>query len=398
MASWVPPSRRVRPSCTGRESMSDITAFEDWPTYMASHPLLTRDDEWASLAVSLMGIPTYTQPVPYIVRTWEVEGTALGDFPEGVPAVGDATEASLTITEYAWDCGFGPQNHGYLIHLTRLDPATLPGLMHYHSHNRIKVIGAYRDLPLSQWDLGEQAELARQYGPRQFATVATLAALKGYAVFCPDTFSWGARRFGLDSPRLREYDNRLASAGEPSWRRYDDVSAFHEHIVAKAATDLGTSYSGMIAYDDLMSLDVARTILGATPSTAIGHSGGGGRSIMSSALNPDVCRVGVLNMMTTLADLLPDHVATHSWLLHIPGLARAADYPDLAANRRTQDLFVLYGRRDSLFPPKGMAAAHRRLTSLFAGEPGTYTSTFLDCDHDLTAEGASAVLTWLSQK
>ncbi|MDR0849714.1 MAG: hypothetical protein LBN10_11890 [Propionibacteriaceae bacterium] len=374
--------------------MSDITGYEDWPAYMATHPLLD-GDEWTSLAARLMGIPTFDKPNPYIVRTWEVSGSDLGPVPETVeiPGLSEGKD-TLTITEYAWDCGFGPRNHGYLMHLTGTNPTTLPTLMHLHSHNLIKSIGAYRDLPLSADDHCEQAEIARHYRQGQSATLATLAALKGHAVFCPDTFSWGARRFTLDSPRLLPYVDLLSAADSPLWRRYDDLAMFHEHIAAKASIDLGTTYPGMIAYDDLISLDIARALLGSTPAV-MGHSGGGGRATNLSALCPDISRVGVLNMMTTLAGLLPDHVATHSWGVHIPGLARVSDLPDLAANRRKADLFVLYGLRDALFPAQGMSDAHNRLTRLFTDQPGHYTAQFLDCDHDLTPEGMAAALTWL---
>ncbi len=72
------------------------------------------------------------------------------------------------------------------------------------------------------------------------------------------------------------------------------------------------------------------------------------------------------------------------------GWARHGDWPDLAACRAPSPLLVQYDLDDELFTPEGMAAAHDRLTRIFAdiGAPDTYTGQFYPGPHRFDSDDA----------
>ena len=319
----------------------------------------------------LLGVPEPTaNPGARSVREWDAHD-------------------NLHVTELAWDVGFGPDAHGWLVHRNGAMVKDMPGVVVFHSHGGVKSIGALRDVPLSPDTTDDTPELAasRAYQATQatdFGIVGRLAS-RGVAVFVPDTFSWGSRRFNLalTTGVLARQNELLEAAGRSSVTRYDDLAVIHEHVVAKAAGLIGTSYAGMIAHDDLIALMVFRG-LGVADPGVVGFSGGGTRALIASALNPQVSNVVVANSMTTVSSLIPTQIAVHPWLLFTPGLYAEVDLPEQAANRRFQHLAVIYGLRDPLFPLPGMLAADQRLTTLFEGASGSYRGHFLNVAHEFT--------------
>ena len=367
---------------------NEIPGYADWPAFVRTRPLVS-GDEWTDRAARLLGVPAPLEPpAPRTVRT----GTVVH---ENVP---------VRTTELAWPVGFGPELHAYLLHPAAADPLRLPGLLAFHSHAGIKSVGALRMVAPETAEASEDQALpvgedrpgsSPQQYRRSYAggvAFATRAAARGLTVLAPDAFSWGSRRFPFDPvpDKLLPYADLLQRAGEPEATRYDTLAGIHEHMLAKFAGVLGTSYAGMIAHDDLSALSVLRRLCNGHLSAA-GFSGGGGRTITTSAL-AGVDRAAVGGMMATFDSLVPDFVATHSWLLNTPGLARAIDLPDLAANRRDQHLLVVYGERDALFPLAGMRAADERLRRLFADSSGSYQGEFRDMGHEFGVPTQDLVL------
>jgi dienelactone hydrolase len=279
----------------------------------------------------------------------------------------------------AWSVGFGPDLHAWLVHPADADPRTLPGVLALHSHAGIKSIGAKRLLAVPE----AAAYQAAYEGGIAFANHV---ASRGVTVLAPDAFSWGSRRFDLSGPtgQLGDLARLLDGAGVTGADRYDELAKLHEHLVAKRAGAMGTSYAGMIAHDDLTSLEVLRSLVRG-PIGIAGFSGGGGRALTLSALQP-VDKVAIVAMMATYESLIPDYLDGHSWLLHTPGVGRVLDLPELAAGRRTHALQVAYCEQDDLFSLTGMEAADEALTRLFSGAAGSYRGIFVPTPHAVTEE------------
>lgn len=340
--------------------MGDYDGYTDWPAHVARQSVVS-GDEWTTRIGSALGVPT--PPSSLTPRT--VTSSQLTC--EGV---------DLTTTELAYDVGFGPELHAYLLHPTGTDPRELPGVLALHSHAGLKSVGAARMVQLPGAPGAVVAGYRNEYSSG--LPFATRLAARGVTVLAPDAFSWGSRRFDLG-----------AEGAE-----YDELARSHEHMVAKLAGVLGTSYAGMIAHDDLASLSVLRDLCNGHIGVC-GFSGGGGRSINLSTL-ASVNKVAVIGMMATFDSLIPDYLM-HSWLLHTPGLALTVDLPEMAAGRLDHDLLVVYCLRDHLFPESGMRAADAWLADRFTGSGHSYESVFVETDHEFGREIQNAVADFLTR-
>jgi dienelactone hydrolase len=209
-----------------------------------------------------------------------------------------------------------------------------------------------------------------------------------------DTFSWGSRRFDLSRPTPRLA--ALLDAQSALWQqqgvsptddeRFDLASGLHEDTLAKAAGALGQTFAGAVLTDDLAAFGVLAAEDGVDPARlgTFGFSGGGGRSLLLSALDRQVAACVVSCMMATFASLVPTELDTHSWLLHIPGLWSLSDWPDLTALGRARFL-VQYRADDELFPRSGMEQAHDHLLRLHAGTV-RYRGSFTPGGHAFDAD------------
>ncbi|WP_246006241.1 acetylesterase [Georgenia muralis] len=341
---------------------SAIGGYEDWPGWTAGRPLLDGDDLTSRLAGAL-GVPAPgAAPAVRTVQEWERDG--------------------VSVTEVEWSTGVGPTTRAWTARPAGVE-RQLPGVLLLHCHAGVKSIGAERLVRVAEPTVVAERVRRRLYEGR---ALAEDLARRGFVVLAHDTFAWGSRRFVLDPPPASIAGPvalaRAALAAEtgPDDDRgvdvvgdaYDVAASLHEHVVAKAAGLLGTSFAGMVAHDDLVALAVLRALPGVDPDrTAVaGFSGGGGRAGTLAALDPRVRASAVVAMMTTTEPLLPAYADAHSWLLATPGLLHRTGLPEIAVARRAHDLLVLSFDGDELFPPDGVRAAHAELRDRFAGRRG----------------------------
>ena len=332
--------------------------YDEWYDYVRARPYV-RGDDWTTRVAAALGVPN-----PGVTATPRVVGVSSAD--------------GITTTELAWDVGFGPELHAWFLHPQGVDPSTLPGVLDLHCHAGIKSIGAERLLP---GPVGKAYQDMYEDG----VAFAALLAARGVAVLAPDTFSWGSRRFDFSQAQgqLADLGTLLAGVGVSGNDLYDGMAKLHEHLLAKRAGAIGTSYAGMVAHDDLTSLAVLRSLTSG-PVSVTGFSGGGGRGPTLSALDPGIEKVSIVAMMATNESLVPDHLDCHSWLLNTPWRHRTLDLPEMAANRREHRLHVVYCEQDELFPIAGMKAADAELTRLFADAPGSYEGVFVPGPHGIS--------------
>ena len=315
-----------------------LAGYHDWPDFLARTPLAS-EREALTGAAALLGVPR-----PLAVNDVRRDRTVVA--------------GGVAHTRLSWEVGFGPAMAAWLCHPADCDPSGLPGVLYLPSHGGLKEVGADRLL-----DLPDLPDWLRAYRTSEGDRAAASAlAARGVTVLVPDSFTWGARRFDLRPP----------GGSRPDHAEYEALAAAHEDVLAKFCVDLGTSYAGMVAHDDLSALQVLRACAGPGQIGAIGFSGGGGRAAALAALDADIDRVVVAGMMCTIRSLVPGHTGRHSWLLHAPGLATGPDLPGLAAGNRRHRLLVVYGEADELFPLSGMRAADAALVDAFRGRSGQY--------------------------
>jgi dienelactone hydrolase len=184
--------------------------------------------------------------------------------------------------------------------------------------------------------------------------------------------------------------------------KYNTAAALHEHLILeKYCTLLGTSMAGMVCYEDRVAMNYLRVrpeVLGERIG-CIGLSGGGNRAALLQAACDAIKAVVIVGLMTTYAELLDHNVASHTWMLFPPGLARFADWPDLAACRAPAPLLVQYDNEDDLFTLQGMKDAHERISLHYrnSGQPERYTGQFYPGPHKFDQEMQTTAFRWVKE-
>jgi dienelactone hydrolase len=312
----------------------------------------------------------------------------------------------LTGEAISWSVGYGPRTQAWLLRPERTDEP-LPGVLALHGHDGFKFFGkekiADEEQPPPEAVERIRAELY------EGAAFANELARQGFAVLVHDVFLWGSRRFPFETmPRSIhqqvedwEYGRKKNAVSTNEIDRYNAAARWHEHLVAKYCNLLGTSLAGVVNFEDRGALQYlrSRSEVRSGPCGCIGLSGGGCRAALLQATCDDIGAAVVVGMMTTHPELLDHHVEPHTWMFFPPGLARIADWPDLAASRAPSPLLVQYNRDDPLFPIQGMESAHARIAAHYehTGQSSRYVGRFYDGPHKFDKEMQSDAFAWLAQ-
>lgn len=331
-------------------------------------------------------IGTEAPEAPRVDRRWSIDGV----------------EGELV----SWSVGFGPRTEAIF-----LKPAgatgPLPGIVALHDHGYYKYFGKEK---IADGPDGPVAELAAfrttYYEGRPFATEL---ARRGFAVLVPDTFLWGSRRFPLNV--MPEIDQALAddtghffgheTAG-PEVARYNGAAYHHEHHIAKYCSLLGTSFAGVVAYEDRVALNylMSRPEVDPTRTGCIGLSGGGSRAALLRATSEELGATVIVGMMCTYEELLDRCIAPHTWMFFPDGWSSHGDWPDLAASGAPAPLLVQYLLDDGLFTVKGMRDADAKLAAAYdsVGARNAYTDTFYPGPHRFDIAMQEEAFGWLVER
>ena len=338
-------------------------------------------------------------------RISDVLGFA-GLAPVARPARVEATweRDGLAGEEISWSVGYGPKTRAWVLKPAGAD-RPLPGVIALHGHDGVKFFGKEKIA-----DGKDPAPVAVQnvrtdlYEGRAFANEL---AREGFVVLAHDVFLWGSRRFPFEI--MPESIHRLVE----NWRRarkksalkpteaecYEVAAKYHEHLVAKYCTLLGTTLSGVVSFEDRVAVHYlrSRSDVRTGPVGCIGLSGGGCRAALLQATCDEIGAAVIVGMMSTHQELLDHQVECHTWMFFPPGLARFADWPDLAASRAPSPLLVQYDRHDDLFPIEGMQAAHARIVFHYdrVGRADAYVGKFYAGPHKFDVAMQADAFAWL---
>jgi dienelactone hydrolase len=329
------------------------------------------------------------------------------------------TDGGLYGEELSWSVGFGPRTRAYLLK-PRDAHGPLPGVVALHCHAGMKYAGKEKIADGPEEPSPEVRRLRNEiYGGRAFANAL---ALRGFVVLAHDVFAWGSRRFPLetaegppgaaqrgDAPGAPLSDAAGNAQGAPlrdaggnaqaplsDADRYDLLAREHEHVVAKHCAALGTSFTGVVAGEDLAAAAYLRSRPDVGAVGCAGLSGGGLRAALLGAFDPDVRAVVVAAMASSYRDMLGGYVERHTWMLWPPGLPRLGDYPDLIAARAPEPLMVQYAMRDELFPEAGMLRADAIIAERYRGAPESYAAVFAEVPHSFDVPMQERAFDWLA--
>ncbi len=344
-------------------------------------------------------------------RAWEVLGFGGGDESPREVQVGACWERDGVSGEaVSWSVGYGPRTEGWL-----LKPAgatgPLPGIVALHDHGGFKFFGKEK---IADGPDATPAVIAafrdRCYGGRAYANALARA---GFAVLVHDVFLWGSRRFPLET--MPEGLRNLVGASRSLWApatgddplaeavaEYNAAAGHHEHLVEKYCNLLGTTFAGMVAYEDRVAVNYLRSRPDVLPERigSVGLSGGGNRAALLLATCDEVVATAIVGLMSTYEGLLDHNVASHTWMFFPNGWSRHGDWSDLAASRAPMPLLVQYDLDDALFTQDGMRAAHDRIAAHYtaAGATDAYTGEFYPGPHKFDLPMQEAAFAWLARQ
>src|SRR5262249_34923521 len=163
-------------------------------------------------------------------------------------------------------------------------------------------------------------EFKKQY----YANVSIASALvrQGYVVIVIDMFYWGERRLLLDADP-GDWRERPRSIDAKRIQAFNQRSGQNEQLVGRTIFAAGFTWSGVIFWDDIRTVDylVTRPEVDPKRIACVGQSVGGLRSCHLAALDDRIKAAVIVGWMASFPTQLKDHVRNsigHTEL--VPGL------------------------------------------------------------------------------
>jgi dienelactone hydrolase len=207
-------------------------------------------------------------------------------------------------------------------------------------------------------------------------------AKRGYVVLSIDALGWGDRSV-------------------------DGFKTDSQQALASNLFNLGTSYAGIIALEDVRAAKFLANLpkVDKTQVAAVGFSMGAFRAWQVTALSDDITAGIVDCWMATMKGLMvPGNNQLKGQsafaMLH-PFIARYLDYPDIAALSAPKPLLVYAGEEDTLFPVDSVNDAFSTLHSVWAANnvsDSLETKIWPNKGHTYTADMQNASFDWLDQQ
>lgn len=291
----------------------------------------------------------------------------------------------LIIEHVSYEQPFGSRTGGLFIYPADIS-GPLPGVVALHDHGAFKYFGKEKLV-----ELDEEPEILRLFKEESYEgrSWATELAKRGYAVFAPDVFMWGSRRLVLENIPERLVkgltDHVPGSAEYIQW--YNHKTGELETLIAKSLFMAGTTWTGIMAYEDRRALDyfAARPEVDSRRIACGGLSCGGLRAIFLAGLDDRIDCVFVAGFMSTFAEVVRSRIAWHTWMAHVPGLYSLLDMPDILSMHGAKPALCLYNTDDPLWTLAGQNGAHEKLTAIYAkmGSQDKYLGKFYPGPHKM---------------
>jgi hypothetical protein len=229
---------------------------------------------------------------------------------------------------------------------------------------------------------------------------ATELVRRGYVVISIDAFMFGERRTILDADLKHGWDR--SRYGEEDVKHLNQQCRSKESTLVKALTFAGLTWPGIVAWDDMRTVDylVTRPEVDAKRIGCVGISMGGYRAIYLSALDERIAAGCVVGFLSTVRPMIKAHLDTHSWVHFLPGLHRGMDLPDVASLAAPRALLVQQCSQDRLFPPAGMKEAVEKIAAVYekAGVKGKFRGDFHDVPHRFTRKMQDEAFDWFDRQ
>lgn len=259
-------------------------------------------------------------------------------------------------------------------------PEPHPAVLLLHDHGAKFDIG--KEKVIEPWnEKPEKLESARKWVEKYYGNrfIGDELAKRGYVCLATDMLNWSDRGGG-------DYDG--------------------QEKLAANLLQLGTSFAGLIAHEDLRAAEFLATLPEVDPKrvAAMGLSVGGFRTWQLAALSERIAvGVSVCWMATGKGLLVPGNNQTtgqSAYTMIHPGLANFLDYPDVASTACPKPMMFLCGRRDALFPLAAIEAAFDKMHRVWESQNATakLETRLYDAPHEFNVTMQDEASAWLDAR
>ncbi len=282
------------------------------------------------------------------------------------------------------------------VHIPKNRHGRLPAIVDLHSHGGMFLFGKEKVI-----DFGRNHPAMTEYHQVNYAgrPTATELVRRGYVVITIDAFPFGERRIVMDEDLENGWDRHKMTVDEI--RLLNQKCRQKESTVVKTLAYVGMTWPGVVAWDDMRTVDYLVTREEVDPERigCIGVSMGGYRSLLLAGLDDRIRAGCVAGFMSTVRPMMRRHMDTHSFVHFIPHLHGSLDLPDVVALRAPKPLMVQQCRRDGLFPPEGMTESVEKLAAIYrkAGAPNAFAPRWYDLGHILNVEMQDEAFSWFDR-
>ena len=273
-----------------------------------------------------------------------------------------------------------------------------PAVIALHSHGGYYMWGREREVETSDAihpTLQQMREVG--YGGKAYGIELVR---RGYVVIAIDMFYWGERRVVLDDDPP-EWKARSLTLSDEQVKAYHTRCNRDEEIMAKTLYCTGVSWTGIIAWDDIRTVDYLVTRPDVDPNriACVGQSVGGLRSSYLAALDDRIKAAVVSSWMCSFPNQLEGHIRGIGFTKIIPGIYHHMDHPDIASLAMPKPLMVINGSQDRLFELAGVHASHKKIAQCYAkaGVPEHFNSIIEDAPHQFNLERQSDAWAWFEK-
>lgn len=347
--------------------------------------------------------PRWKSPVEYRKEALKVATEALAFAPKRVPLrpeVVSTEDLGDVIREKVLFSTCEQFRVPAFVHLPKNRKGKIPAIVDLHSHGGWFVFGKEK---VSAFAPGKMLPMLEKYHLENYEgrPTATEFARRGYAVLTIDAFPFGERRIVMADDMAKYGDDRSKYTAEVM-QQLNQRCRTRESTIVKALAYAGTTWPGVVAWDDMRSVDYleSRPEVDASRIGSVGVSMGGYRSLMLCGLDPRIKAACVAGFMSTVKPMIRSHLDTHSFVHFIPHVHARMDLPDIAALRVPKPLLVLQCRKDGLFPLSGMEESVKKLEAVYrkAGAADAFSSRFYDVAHIFNLEMQNDAFAWFDRQ
>jgi dienelactone hydrolase len=279
------------------------------------------------------------------------------------------------------------------VHIPKNLKGRAPAIVDLHSHGGMFIFGKEKVI-----DFGANHPAMIEYHKRNYGGRPTTTALvrRGYVVITTDAFPFGERRIIMDENLKDGFERSKYSLEDV--QRLNAVCRRKESTITKSLIYAGRSWPGIVAWDDMRTVDYLVTRPEVDPKRigCVGVSLGGYRSLLLAGLDDRIAAGCVVGFMSTVKPMIKRHIDTHSFVHFIPTVHRYVDLPDVVAFRAPKPLMVQQCRQDGLFPLEGMEVSVQKIAAIYkkGGASDSFAPRFYDRPHIFDVDMQEDAFAW----